>query len=51
MILHELQGNETARYKGGREGGKELTEEESADELTRTKTEQTEEGGSSHRKR
>jgi hypothetical protein len=45
MILHELQGKETARHKGGtgREGKKELTGEESSDELTRTKTEQTEE--------
>jgi hypothetical protein len=43
MILHELQGKEKARHKGGREGEKELTGEESSDELTRTKTEQTEE--------
>jgi hypothetical protein len=42
MILHELQGKETARHKGGREGKKELTGGESPDELTRTKTEQTE---------
>ena len=43
MILHELQGKETARHKGGREGKKELTGGESSDELTRTKTEQTDE--------
>jgi hypothetical protein len=43
MILHELQGKETARPKGGREGKKELTGGESSDELTRTKTEQIEE--------
>jgi hypothetical protein len=42
MILHELQGKETARHKGGRGGKKELTGEESSDELTRTKTEQIE---------
>jgi hypothetical protein len=44
MILHELQGKETARHKGaGRERKKELTGGESSDELTRTKTEQIEE--------
>jgi hypothetical protein len=43
MILHELQGKETARHKGGRGGKKELTGGESSDELTRTKAEQTEE--------
>ena len=43
MILHELQGKETARHKGGRGGKKELTGGESSDELTRTKTEQPEE--------
>ena len=43
MILHELQGKETARHKGGRGGKKELTGGESSDELNRTKTEQTEE--------
>ena len=43
MILHELQGKETARHKGGRGGKKELTGGESSDELTRTKTAQTEE--------
>ena len=46
MILHELQGKETARHKGGRGGKKELTGGESSDELitelTRTKTEQIE---------
>ena len=42
MILHELQGKETARHKGGRWGKKELTGGESSDELTRTKTEQIE---------
>jgi hypothetical protein len=40
--LHELQGKETARHKGGRGGKKELTGGESSDELTRTKTEQIE---------
>jgi hypothetical protein len=44
MILDELQGKETARHKGGKEGREELTEEgESSDELTRTKTKQIEE--------
>jgi hypothetical protein len=43
MILDELQGKETARHKGGREGKKELTGGESSDGLTRTKTEQIEE--------
>jgi hypothetical protein len=33
MILHELQGKETARHKGGRGGKKELTGGESSDEL------------------
>jgi hypothetical protein len=35
MILHELQGKETARQKGGRGGKKELTGGESSVELTR----------------
>jgi hypothetical protein len=43
MILDELQGKETARHKGGKEGREELTGAESSDELTRTKTEQIEE--------
>jgi hypothetical protein len=43
MILDELQGKETARHKGGKEGRKELIGGESSDELTRTKTEQIEE--------
>jgi hypothetical protein len=43
MMLDELQGKETARHKGGREGKKELTGGESSDGLTRTKTEQIEE--------
>ena len=43
MILDELQGKETARHKGGKEGREELTGGESSDELTRTKTEQIEE--------
>jgi hypothetical protein len=44
MILDELQGKETARHKGGKEGKEELiTGGESSDELTRTKTEQIEE--------
>jgi hypothetical protein len=34
MILDELQGKETARHKGGREGKEELTGGESSDELT-----------------
>jgi hypothetical protein len=34
MILHELQGNETAGHKGGREGKEELTGGEPPDELT-----------------
>jgi hypothetical protein len=42
IILDELQGNETARHKGGREGKEELTGGESSDEVTRTKTEQLE---------
>jgi hypothetical protein len=44
MMLDELQGNETARHKGGREGKEELTGGGPSDELTRTKTEQIEEG-------
>jgi hypothetical protein len=46
MILDELQGKETARHKGGKEGREELTQltgGESSVELTRTKTEQIEE--------
>ena len=42
-LLDGLQGKETARHKGGREGREELTGGESSDELTRTKTEQIEE--------
>jgi hypothetical protein len=43
MILDEPQGKETARHKGGREGKEELAGRGSPGELTRTKTEQTEE--------
>jgi hypothetical protein len=43
MILDELQGKETARHKGDREGREELSGGESSDELTGTKTEQIEE--------
>jgi hypothetical protein len=38
-----MQGKETARHKGGREGKEELTGGGPPDELTRTKTEQMEE--------
>jgi hypothetical protein len=43
MTLDGLQGNETARHKGGKEGREELTGRWPSDELTRTKTEQIEE--------
>jgi hypothetical protein len=43
MILDELQGKETARHKGGREGKEELAGGGISDEVTRTKTEQIEE--------
>jgi hypothetical protein len=43
MMLDELQGKETVRHKGNREGKEVLTGGESSDELTRTKTEQIEE--------
>jgi hypothetical protein len=45
VILDGLQGKETARRKGGREGKEGLAGRESSDELTRTKTEQIEEEG------
>jgi hypothetical protein len=43
MVLDKLQGKETARHKGGKEGRDELTGGEPSNELTRTKTEQIEE--------
>jgi hypothetical protein len=43
MILDELQGKETARHKGGKEGREELTGGGPSAELTRTKTEKIEE--------
>jgi hypothetical protein len=43
MILDELQGKETARHKGDKEGREDLAGGESSDELRRTKTEQIEE--------
>jgi hypothetical protein len=48
MILDELQGNETTRHKGNKEGREEGGSDrgrrgESPDELTRTNTEQIEE--------
>jgi hypothetical protein len=42
-ILDELQGKETARHKGGKEGREELTGGGPPAELIRTKTEQIEE--------